>query len=78
MPGEQQQTSVDNLYFDLVSIVYHSLEAAQTYATYLNDAQQSGNQQFIQLVQQMQQQNDQWSQQAKQLLSQQMSQSSFR
>ncbi len=76
MPNEQQQTSADNLYFDLVSIVYHSLEAAQTYATYLSDAQQSGNQQFVQLVQQMQQQNNQWAQQAKQLLAQQSSQSS--
>ena len=78
MPNEQQQTSVDNLYFDLVSLVYHSLQAAQTYATYLNDAQQSGNQQLVQLVQQMQQQNNQWAQQARQLLSQHMSQPSFR
>ena len=70
---ESQQTSVSNQYFDLVSVLYHALEAAQTAATYMADAQ--GDQQLTQLFQQVQQQNNSLAQQAQALLSQYASKS---
>ena len=33
-----QHTPADDLVYDLVSIQYHALQAAQTYAKYLEDA----------------------------------------
>jgi hypothetical protein len=73
---QSQQTSISNQYYDLVSVLYHALEAAQTAATYVQDVQ--GNQQLAQFFQQVQQQNNNLAQQAQQLLSQYMSQSSSR
>ena len=71
---QQQQTSTSNLYFDVVSVLYNSLEAAQTAATYIQDAQQSGNQQLVRFFQNYQQTANQMAQQAQQFLSQQASQ----
>lgn len=73
---QRQQTSVSNQYYDLVSVLYHALEAAQTASTYLQDVQ--GDQQLSQFFQQVQQQNNNLAQQAQQLLSQYMSQASSR
>ena len=73
MQSEQQQTSVSNQYYNLVSVLYHALEAAQTSATYMKDAQ--GDQQLSQFFQQVQQQNNSLAQQAQQLLAQYASKS---
>jgi rubrerythrin len=70
MPTEQQQTSVSNTYYDLVSVLYHALEASQTYASYIRDAQASGNQQLVQFFQQVQQEDNNRAQRAQQLLTQ--------
>lgn len=66
MPNEQQQTSVSNQYYNLVSVLYHALEAAQTAAVYMRDAQ--GDQQLSQFFQQVQQQNNNLAQQAQQMI----------
>ncbi len=70
--------STSNVYYDLMSVLYHALEASQTYATYVRDAQQTGDQQLVQFFQQVQRQNSQTAEQAKQMLSQQTSQGSYR
>ena len=67
---ERQQTNAPNIYFDLVSVAYNSLQAAQAAAVYLQDAQRLGNQQLVQFFQQYQQFANQQAQQAQQLLSQ--------
>jgi len=78
MPTEPQQTSVSNQYYDLVSVLYHTLQASQTFTSYVQDAQQSGNQELAQFFQQIQRQESQWAEQAKQLLSRQMATSGSR
>jgi hypothetical protein len=65
---QPQQTSVSNTYYNLVSVLYHALETAQTTATYIRDAQQSGDQQLAQFFQSVQQTANQQAQQAQQLL----------
>ena len=72
---ERQQTSVPNIYFDLVSVLYNSLQGAQAASAYLQDAQQSGNQQLVQFFQSYQQTANQFAQQAHQFIMQ-VSQSS--
>ena len=66
----QQRTSVSNEYYDLVSVLYHALEGAQTYSSFIKDAEQSGNQQLAQFFRQVQQEDNNRAQQARQLLSQ--------
>lgn len=65
---ERQNTSISNTYYNLVSILYHSLEAAQTYDTYLEDAKQSGDQDMTQFIQSLHQNANQQAQKAQQLL----------
>jgi ferritin-like metal-binding protein YciE len=67
---EPQMTSAGNLYFDLVSIAYNSLQAAQSAAAYVRDAQEIGNQQLAQFFEQYRQLADQQAKQAQQLLAQ--------
>jgi type II secretory pathway component PulL len=46
-------TPADDLVYDLVSIQYHALQAAQTYAKYLEDAEGHDDvQQFLREIQQ--------------------------
>src|SRR5438105_15321537 len=67
---ERQQTNAPNIYFDLVSVAYNSLQAAQAASAYIQDAQQSGNQQLVQFFQSYQQTANQYAQQVQQILSQ--------
>ncbi len=62
----QGNTSVSNPHYNLVSVLYHALEGAQTYGQYIQDAQ--GDQELVQFFQQAQQQDNQRAQQALQLL----------
>ena len=68
MPTEAQQTSMDNQYFDVASVLYHALRGSQSIATYIEDAQQGGNQELAQFLQQAKQQQDRCAEQAKQWL----------
>lgn len=63
-----QQTGTGNETFDLVSVLYHALEGAQTYGRYCQDAQQVGNRDLEQFFQQCQQEDIRRAEQAKQLL----------
>jgi rubrerythrin len=69
-----QQTSMNNQAYNLVSVLYHTLQGSQTYSTYINDAQQAGDQQLAQFFQQLQQQDNQRAQQAQQMLAQRLGQ----
>ena len=65
---EPQQTSTINTYYDLVSILYHALEAEQTSATYVQDAQQSGDQDLIKFFGDVQQDASRQANRAKELI----------
>jgi len=67
---EQQSTSISNTYYDLVSVLYHALETAQTSATYIQDAQQSGNNDLVSFFRQVQQDANNQASRASQLLNQ--------
>jgi hypothetical protein len=66
MQGGQGQFPVDNLTFDLISVLHTKLEGLAAYQKFLQDAQ--GDQECQQFFQQMQQQDRQAAQQAQQLL----------
>ena len=65
---ENQATNTDNVQYDLISCLYHSLQSAQTCEAYAKDAQQSGNQDLIQFFKGVQQDCNKQAQRAEELL----------
>lgn len=64
--SETQRTSVPNETFNLISIIYHALEGAQTYDKYIQDAGQ--DEQLVSFLQKVKQQDDDRAREALQLL----------
>jgi hypothetical protein len=65
---ENQQTASSNTYYDLVSILYHALQMEHSSATYVQDAQHSGNQDLAQFFDQVHQNASLQADRARQLL----------
>ena len=63
-----RSTGTSNKHYDLVSILYHSLEGAQTYARYVEDAGSEGDKELAQFFLQAQQEENNRAEKAKQLL----------
>ena len=57
--------------YDLVSVIYHSLQAVEVCGRYRDDAERAGSQDIAQFMDQVKQQNNQIAQRAKALLLQQ-------
>lgn len=68
----QTGTGASNIVYDVVSVLYHSLESASTAQQYIRDAQQAGNNDLVNFFQQVQQVNRQCADQAQQLVAQQL------
>jgi rubrerythrin len=69
-----RSTNTSNKHYDLVSILYHALEGAQTYARYVEDAGQEGDQELAQFFLQVQQEENNRAERAKQLLAKRINQ----
>ncbi|HEV8192946.1 MAG TPA: hypothetical protein VGP82_15885 [Ktedonobacterales bacterium] len=69
----QQATGMPNHLYDLVSILYHAMESAASNQTYIQDAQQAGDNDLLQFFQMVQQEDRQRVQRAQQLISQKLS-----
>jgi hypothetical protein len=64
--------AMDNKQYNLLSVLYHASQGAETVEQYLRDAQQSGDQEMTQFLQTVQQQYVQLAQQGTQLLKQRL------
>ena len=62
------QTGTSDPTYNLISVAYHALQAAETHEQYTSDAESQGDQDLAQFFRQTQQQFAQVAQQAKQLL----------
>jgi len=60
----------DDATYDLISVMYHTLQACETYEQYAQDAEQSGQQEVAQFFREVQQQNEQLAPRGQQLLAQ--------
>lgn len=60
--------------YNLVSMIYHALQGAETYHTYSQDAQQEGDEELAGFFREAQQQSQQLAEKAKGLLAQRLSQ----
>ncbi len=67
MANEQTAVTRDTTY-DLVSVIYHALQGADTYHTYVRDAETAGDQELAAFFREAQQQQQQLAARAKELL----------
>ena len=65
---QQSKTGTSNEFYNLVSIMYHALQGAQTYDAYIRDAEQSGDSDLAQFFREVQQEDQRRSMRASQLL----------
>ena len=68
MAESQGDTGTRDVVYNLVSIVYHSLQGAETIDMYIRDAQQSGDHELAQFFTEVKQENTRRAQRAKALL----------
>lgn len=72
--SQQSRTTTTDKHYDLVSVLYHALNGAQTYASYVQDAQREGDQELVQFFQQVYQEENARAERAKQILARRMTQ----
>ena len=61
-------TGVRDEHYNLVSILYHALQGAETCDTYINDAEGAGDQELVQFFRQVQEEERRRAARAKELL----------
>jgi len=68
MPAAQINPQTMNKDYDLISVLYHALQAADTCAQYGKDAETEGSEEVAQFMRDVQDQNRKIAEQAKELL----------
>jgi rubrerythrin len=66
--ADQGKTGTDDVSYNLVSVLYHTLQEAETMEKYIRDAEASGDQDVIGFFREIQDANRRRSERAKQLL----------
>ena len=69
-----ETTGTRDVTYDLISVIYHALQGAETYQMYEQDAQQAGDREAETLFHEAHQSSRQWADRAKSLLGQRLSQ----
>jgi rubrerythrin len=74
MTTGNQMTGVRDEHYNLVSILYHALQGAETYDTYISDAEAAGDQELVQFFRQVQEEERRRAARAKELLGRKLTQ----
>ena len=64
----QGDTGTRDITYDLISVVYHALQGAETTASYIADAEQEGNQELVQFFTEAKEEYQRRADRAKELL----------
>lgn len=64
----KSNTGTQDTVYNLLSIVYHALQGAETYEMYINDAEQNGDTELAQYFREVRDQNIKRAERGKQLL----------
>jgi hypothetical protein len=64
----EQKTRTPNPVYDIVSVMYHALQGAETYEGYIADAEARGDEQVADFLREVQSQNCEFANRAKALL----------
>ena len=68
LAGSKGGTGTPDVTYNLISVIYHALQGAQTDQQYLQDAQQSGNQEVQQFFREVVQENERRATRGRELL----------
>ena len=74
MTAGENVTGVRDEHYNLVSILYHSLQGAETYDTYISDAEGAGDQELAQFFREVQEEERRRAARAKELLGRKLTQ----
>jgi rubrerythrin len=74
MTTGEKVTGVRDEHYNLVSILYHSLQGAETYDTYISDAEGAGDQELAQFFREVQEEERRRAARAKELLGRKLTQ----
>lgn len=74
MAISESETGTKNVTYDLISVIYHALQGAETYAGYAKDAHDRGDALLGEFFEQVQSEMKQVAQRGKALLSQRLGQ----
>jgi hypothetical protein len=66
--NSQGNTGTRDITYNLISVVYHALQGAETTALYIGDAEQEGNQELAQFFREAKEEYESRAERAKQLL----------
>jgi hypothetical protein len=72
MATDERTTGTRDEHYDVISVLYHALQGADTCATYLQDAERAGDQDLIQFFREVQGTYRQLADQSKTLLRQRL------
>lgn len=67
-------TGTADVTYNLVSILFHALQGAETYDQFIRDAEQSGDQDLVQFFRTVKEEDERRANQAKQILGQRLQQ----
>lgn len=73
MTRGKQMTGTRDVHYNLVSILYHALQGAETYEMYIRDAEESGDTQLAQFFREVQEEERRRAERTKELLAQRLS-----
>ncbi len=68
MTNGERATQTRDEHYNLVSVLYHALQAGETYEQYIQDAREAGDDELAQFFQDVQNEDRQRSERAKKLL----------
>jgi rubrerythrin len=74
MTSGNRVTGVKDEHYNLVSILYHALQGAETYNMYIRDAEGAGDQELAQFFREVQEEERQRAARAKELLGRRLTQ----
>ena len=72
MATQQRSSGPRDATYNLVSILYHALQGAETYREYVRDAERDGDQELAQFCREVQQEERRRAERAQQLLAQRL------
>jgi len=72
----ERTTGTQDVHYNLISVLYHTLQGAETSMQYMNDAEGSGDEELTRFFREVQDENRRRAERAKELLGRRLSQGS--
>jgi rubrerythrin len=78
MERVEHTTGTHDVHYNLISVLYHTLQGAETSMQYVSDAEKSGDEEVARFFREVQEEDRRRAERAKALLGQRLSQASHR